>query len=134
MVEEYQSRIRSAAQAVQDACADVIAEVRGRLGDTVSPGDYPADLARCYGLEVAYPNLGPRGDLPPAALEQERDRLQARIAEAARLAHATFLQGFADLASHLAECLESGKVFRDSAVENLRASPAGSPECPRLRG
>jgi hypothetical protein len=39
------------AQAVQRARADSIAEARGRLGDTFSPGDYPADLARCYGVE-----------------------------------------------------------------------------------
>ena len=69
--------------------------------------------------------------LSPELYRQESERVTARFDEAVRLTEQAFLDELSGLLSHLTERLagaEDGKpkVFRDSAVENLREF-AGDP-------
>jgi hypothetical protein len=63
--------------------------------------------------------------LNPELYQQECQRVAARFDEAVRLAEEAFTAELADLVSHLRERISGQddgkpKVFRDSAVENLR--------------
>lgn len=109
---------------VQNARDLIIEDARKRLGDTFSINHYPIDLSTLYGIEVTYPTLSPNGSLPKEILDQQRKLLEAKITEAAVQAQQNFTNLFAEHIQHLAERLttEPGqkKVFRDSAVDNLK--------------
>jgi hypothetical protein len=74
-----------------------------------------------------FPNVEPPDylvALSPDLYEQERARVSSRFEEAVQLAEQAFLDEFIRLVSHLAERVTDqegeSKVFRDSAVGNLR--------------
>jgi hypothetical protein len=75
-----------------------------------------------------FPTFEPPGYLrqvSPELYEQESRRITARFEEAVQLAEQAFTEEFSKVVAHLTERLsgqEDGKpkVFRDSAVENLR--------------
>ena len=101
----------------------------GRLGSLYDDADYPATLVGLFGVAWDFPSLEPPDylvALSPAVYEQERARVAARFDEAVELAERAFADEFARLVEHLAERLSgadadgSPKVFRDSAVGNLR--------------
>src|SRR5262249_43207791 len=71
---ERDFQLYAAAQEVQAAREEIVAEARGRLGRAFNPADYPTDLAALFGMEVNYPSLQPDGTLPPALLQQQRRR------------------------------------------------------------
>ena len=109
--------------------AELRAAARGRLGSLYDEADYPATLVGLFGVAWDFPSLEPPGylvALSPAVYEQERARVAARFEEAVALAERAFADEFARLVEHLAERLSgagedgSPKVFRDSAVGNLR--------------
>ena len=102
---------------------------RDRLGSLYNEADYPATLVGLFGVGWDFPSLEPPGylvALSPAVYEQERARVAARFEEAVALAEAAFADELARLVEHLCERLSGSgddgqpKVFRDSAVGNLR--------------
>lgn len=104
------------------------ATARERLGALYNPGDYPASLRGLFGIAWEFPSVEPPeylSRLSPRLFEQECERVTARFDEAIQLAEDAFLSELNRLVSHLSERLsgqEDGrpKVFRDTAVENLR--------------
>lgn len=104
------------------------ATARERLGALFNPGDYPASLRGLFGIAWEFPSVEPPeylSRLSPRLFEQECERVTARFDEAIQLAEDAFLNELNRLVCHLSERLsgqEDGrpKVFRDTAVENLR--------------
>ncbi len=101
---------------------------RRRLGRLYCAADYPETLRGLFDMSWDFPSVEPPGylqRLSPQLYEQESQRVAARFDEAVRLAEQAFLEELSGLVGHLTERLsgaEDGKpkVFRDSAVENLR--------------
>jgi len=101
---------------------------RARLGDLFDASDYPATLIGMFAIEHDYPSVEPPDylrQLSPELYEQECLRVQSRFDEAVQLAEQAFLEELAKLVEHLTERLSGQddgkpKVFRDSAVDNLR--------------
>lgn len=101
---------------------------RHRLGRLYNAGDYPESLVGLFAVNWEYPNVEPPSylrQLSPALYEEEARRVATRFDEAVRLAEAAFTEELAKLVTHLTERLSGQddgkpKVFRDSAVENLR--------------
>jgi hypothetical protein len=101
---------------------------RDRLGRLFNPADYPPTLSGLFDVAWDFPSVEPPDylrELSPALYQQEAARVRARFDEAVQLAEDAFLGELAKLVSHLSERLtgESDgkpKVFRDSAIENLR--------------
>ena len=99
-----------------------------RLGSLYNSGDYPVSLRGLFGIAREYPSVEPPGylqRLDPKLYEQECRRVSSRFDEAVQLAEEAFIGELNRLVSHLSERLsgqEDGKpkVFRDTAVENLR--------------
>lgn len=101
---------------------------RDRLGQLYDPADYPGGLKEMFAIEWDFPSVEPPQylmELDPALYEQEKARITARFEEAVKLAEEAFASEFTALVTHLRERLSGGddgkpKVFRDSAVENLK--------------
>jgi hypothetical protein len=101
---------------------------RRRLGSLYNPTDYPATLRGWFDVSCDFPSVEPPEylrQLSPQLYAQEAARVAARFEEAVGLAEQAFTEELSKLISHLTERLsgsEDGrpKVFRDSAIENLR--------------
>ena len=101
---------------------------RVRLGDLYNSDDYPPNLIGLFSIDHDYPSVEPPEylrRLSPELYEQECRRAQSRFDEAVQLAEQAFLDEMARLVDHLSERLNGQddgrpKVFRDSAVTNLR--------------
>ena len=101
---------------------------RERLGRLYDPSDYPDSLRDLFDVSWDFPASEPPEyllRLKPELYEQERARMEARFEEAVTLAEQAFAAELAALVSHLGERLAGTadgkpKVFRDSAVANLR--------------
>jgi hypothetical protein len=96
------------------------------LGSLYNASDYPETLVGLFNVEFDFPSVEPPDylvQLAPGLYEQEHARVAARFEEAVQLAEQAFLDEFARLVSHLCERVSDGggegKVFRDSAVNNL---------------
>ena len=108
--------------------AELKAAARQRLGRLFNPADYPDSLRGLFQVDWDFPSVEPPNylrELSPDLYRQEQARVAARFDEAVRLAEEAFTSELGKLVSHLTERLtgvEDGKpkVFRDSAVENLR--------------
>ena len=108
--------------------AELKAAARSRLGRLFNAADYPESLLGLFQIEWDFPSVEPPDylrQLSPELFHQEQARVAARFDEAVRLAEEAFTSELGKLVSHLTERLtgvEDGKpkVFRDSAVENLR--------------
>jgi hypothetical protein len=108
--------------------AEMRSAARDRLGSLFNPADYPESLRGLFGVSWDFPSVEPPAyllQLNPALYEQERERAMARFEQAVQLAEEAFTSELAKLVSHLTERLTGQvdgkpKVFRDSAVENLR--------------
>jgi len=98
------------------------------LGDLFDRSDYPETLDRLFSVVWSYPEVSPPAYLlaiDPGLYHREQRRISERFDRAVELAEQAVTEEFASMVSHLAERLTddgSGerKVFRDSAVENLR--------------
>jgi hypothetical protein len=103
-------------------------EAERRLGTLFNASDYPTTLDGLFDLEVTYPAIEPPAylvSLHPEVYQQEQARVRERFENAVELAEQAFAAELQRLSAHLAERptgLHDGqlKVFRDSAVENLR--------------
>jgi hypothetical protein len=124
---------------LQAELADAVAELdqrydelkqaaRRRLGSLYNSTDYPVSLTDLFSVTWDFPAFEPPQYLrqvSPELYEQESRRITARFEEAVQLAEQAFTEEFSKVVAHLTERLsgqEDGKpkVFRDSAVENLR--------------
>jgi hypothetical protein len=101
---------------------------RRRLGTLYNPSDYPATLRGWFDVSWDFPSVEPPEylrQLSPQLYQQEAARVAARFEEAVGLAEQAFTEELSKLVSHLTERLSGAddgkpKVFRDSALENLR--------------
>ena len=108
--------------------AELRSSARDRLGSLFNSADYPTSLHGLFAIAWDFPSVEPPDylrQLSPALYEQERARVASRFEEAVRLAEDAFTSELAKLVSHLTERLSGQddgkpKVFRDSAIENLR--------------
>jgi hypothetical protein len=125
----YRADLEHAVAALDRQYAELKAAARERLGSLYDDSDYPPTLVGLFGDAWDFPALDPPDylvALSPAVYEQERARVAARFEEAVALAEVAFADELARLVEHLAERLSSAgedgqpKVFRDSAVGNLR--------------
>ena len=101
---------------------------RERLGSLFNPADYPDSLRSLFEVSWDFPNVEPPSylqQLSPDLYRQESQRVSARFDEAVQLAETAFIEEMSRLVSHLTERIngsEDGqpKVFRDTAIENIR--------------
>ena len=125
---EYREQLAIAVSELEQHFDELVQQARQRLGDLFNASDYPADLADAFAIEWDFPSVSTPEYLrsvSPELYEAECQRVRARFDEAVSLAENAFAEELAQLVTHLAERLSGGedgqpKVFRDSAVNNLR--------------
>ncbi|TWT51380.1 hypothetical protein Pla22_41580 [Rubripirellula amarantea] len=123
-----QRELAEAVEQLERHYDEMIDQARERLGDLFDPSDYAAELHEQFGIEWDYPSNEPPEYLlrvSPQLYYSECARVQTRFDEAVRLAEQAFADELSQMVSHLAERLSgeadgSPKVFRDSALTNLR--------------
>ena len=104
------------------------ATARERLGSLFNPTDYPDSLRSLFDVTWDFPNVEPPSylqQLSPDLYRQESQRVSARFDEAVQLAETAFIEEMSRLVSHLTERINGSddgqpKVFRDTAIENIR--------------
>lgn len=104
------------------------ATARERLGSLFNPTDYPDSLRSLFDVTWEFPNVEPPSylqQLSPDLYRQESQRVSARFDEAVQLAETAFIEEMSRLVSHLTERINGSddgqpKVFRDTAIENIR--------------
>jgi hypothetical protein len=125
---EYREQLAIAVSELEQHFDELVQQARQRLGDLFNASDYPADIADAFAIEWDFPSVSTPEYLrsvSPDLYEAECQRVRARFDEAVSLAENAFAEELAQLVTHLAERLSGGedgqpKVFRDSAVNNLR--------------
>ena len=108
--------------------AELKSAARLRLGSLYCASDYPDSLGGLFSVEWDFPSVEPPSylrQLSPELYQHEAARVAARFDEAISMAEEAFTAELSKLVSHLTERLagqDDGKpkIFRDSAVENLR--------------
>jgi hypothetical protein len=124
----YREKLQEAVRELAAQYDAMKSEAQRRLGSLFNPSDYPQTLDGMFDLEVSYPTVDPPAylmALNPEVYQQEQARVRERFESAVELAEQAFAAELQRLVSHLAERLTGlhdgqPKVFRDSAVENLR--------------
>lgn len=130
--EEMQGRrveMHSLASVLQANYDQIRASAREKLGALYNPHDYPDDLAGQFDLTWDYPSVDPPDylmHLKPQVYQAECVRVRAQFEQAVRDAEGAFAEELLRLTESLADKLAptpdgKRKVFRESAVENLRA-------------
>lgn len=127
-MQTYRERLRDAVRELAGQYDAMKSEARQRLGTLFNPSDYPTTLEGLFDLEVSYPTIEPPGylmALHPDVYQAEQARVRERFEGAVELAEQAFASELQRLTAHLAERLTGlhdgqPKIFRDSAVENLR--------------
>jgi hypothetical protein len=125
---QYRQELRDAASELAGQYDQIKSEAERRLGTLFNASDYPSTLDGLFDLEVTYPAIEPPQylvSLHPEVYQQEQARVRERFESAVELAEQAFATELQRLTAHLAERLTGlhdgqPKVFRDSAVENLR--------------
>ena len=125
---QYRQELQSAASELASQYDQIKAEAERRLGTLFNASDYPTTLDGLFDLEVTYPAIEPPNyllALHPDVYQAEQARVRERFESAVELAEQAFATELQRLTAHLAERLTGlhdgqPKVFRDSAVENLR--------------
>jgi hypothetical protein len=127
-MQTYRERLQEAARELGGQYDTIKREAQRRLGTLFNASDYPTTLDGLFDLEVSYPTIEPPAylvSLHPDVYQQEQARVRERFKSAVELAEQAFATELQRLTAHLAERLTGlhdgqPKVFRDSAVENLR--------------
>jgi hypothetical protein len=127
-MQTYRERLQEAARELAAQYDTIKSEAQRRLGTLFNASDYPQALDGLFDLEVSYPTIEPPNylmALHPDVYQQEQARVRERFESAVELAEQAFATELQRLTAHLAERLTGlhdgqPKVFRDSAVENLR--------------
>jgi len=134
-IDDFNQRMRLYVQQLEE-CVDELNDhfselktlARNRLGSLFNESDYPSTLRGAFGISWDFPAVEPPNYLQrlnPELYQQECERVRSRFAEAARLAEEAFITELSELVSHLGERLSGQqdgkpKIFRDSAIKNLR--------------
>ena len=135
LVPEFEQRMGF----LRDELTAAVAELEGvwpsllnaaqeRLGDLFDRSDYPDNLMELFSVSWSYPETSVPTYLmaiDPGLYRREQQRISERFDQAVQLAEQAVTEEFASMVAHLSERLSddvSGerKVFRDSAVVNLR--------------
>jgi hypothetical protein len=127
-MQTYRERLQEAACELSSQYDTIKSEAERRLGTLYNGSDYPSTLDGLFDLEVSYLTIEPPGylmALHPDVYQAEQARVRERFESAVELAEQAFAAELQRLTAHLAERLTGlhdgqPKVFRDSAVENLR--------------
>ena len=127
-MQAYRERLQESAQEFAAQYDTMKSEAERRLGTLFNASDYPTTLDGLFDLEVTYPAIEPPAylvSLHPDVYQQEQARVRERFESAVELAEQAFATELQRLTAHLAERLTGlhdgqPKVFRDSAVQNLR--------------
>jgi hypothetical protein len=127
-MQTYSERLQEAAGELSSQYDTIKSEAERRLGTLFNQADYPSTLDGLFDLEVSYPTIEPPNylmALHPDVYQAEQARVRERFENAVELAEQAFATELQRLTAHLAERLTGlhdgqPKVFRDSAVENLR--------------
>ena len=127
-MQTYRERLQESARELSSQYDTIKSEAERRLGTLFNASDYPTTLDGLFDLEVTYPAIEPPAylvSLHPEVYQQEQARVRERFENAVELAEQAFATELQRLTAHLAERLTGlhdgePKVFRDSAVENLR--------------
>ena len=127
-MQTYRKRLQEAARELSSQYDQIKSEAQRRLGTLYNQADYPTTLDGLFDLEVSYPTIEPPNYLMALhhdVYQQEQARVREWFESAVELAEQAFATELQRLTAHLAERLtglQDGqpKVFRDSAVENLR--------------
>ena len=107
---------------------ELLTTARRQLGTLFRETDYPTSFVGMFDAAWDYPSCEPPSylrALSPELYEQECQRVATRFEEAVRLAEEAFTTEFGELVFHLVDRLSGQddgkpKIFRDSAVDNLR--------------
>jgi len=121
-------RLQEAAQELSSQYDTMKSEAQRRLGTLFNQADYPTTLDGLFDMEWSVVPIEPPQylvALNPEVFQQEQARVRERFESAVELAEQGFATELQRLTAHLAERLTGlhdgqPKVFRDSAVENLR--------------
>ena len=124
----YRERLQEAARELSGHYDTMKSEAERRLGTLFNASDYPSTLDGLFDMEWSVVPIEPPNylvALSPDVFQQEQARVRERFESAVELAEQAFATELQRLTSHLAERLTGlhdgqPKVFRDSAVENLR--------------
>ena len=127
-MQTYRERLQDAARELSSQYDTIKSEAQRRLGTLFNASDYPSTLDGLFDLEISYPTIEPPNylmALHPDVYQAEQARVRERFESAVELAEQAFATELQRLTAHLAERLTGlhdgqPKVFRDSAVENLR--------------
>ncbi len=127
-MQTYRERLQEAARELAAQYDTIKSEAQRRLGSLYNASDYPQTLDGLFDLEVSYPTIEPPNylmALHPDVYQAEQARVRERFENAVELAEQAFATELQRLTAHLAERLSGlsdgqPKVFRDSAVDNLR--------------
>jgi len=127
-MQTYSERLQETARELASQYDTMKSEAERRLGTLFNASDYLTTLDGLFDLEVTYPAIEPPAylvSLHPDVFQQEQARVRERFESAVELAEQAFATELQRLTAHLAERLTGlhdgqPKVFRDSAVENLR--------------
>jgi hypothetical protein len=127
-MQTYRERLQEAARGLAAQYDQIKSEAQRRLGTLFNAGDYPSTLDGLFDMEWSVVPIEPPQylvALNPEVFQQEQARVRERFESAVELAEQSFAVELQRLVSHLSERLTGlhdgqPKVFRDSAVENLR--------------
>jgi hypothetical protein len=124
----YREKLQEAARELAAEYDQIKSEAQQRLGTLFNQADYPTTLDGLFDMEWSVVPIEPPQylvALNPEVFQQEQARVRERFENAVELAEQAFATELQRLTAHLAERLTglhdgNPKVFRDSAVENLR--------------
>ena len=127
-MQTYRERLQEATRELAAQYDRIKSEAQRRLGSLYNASDYPTTLDGLFDMEWSVLPIEPPQylvALNPEVFQQEQARVRERFESAVELAEQAFATELQRLTAHLAERLTGlhdgqPKVFRDSAVENLR--------------
>ena len=127
-MQTYRERLQESARELAAQYEQIKSEAQQRLGTLFNQADYPTTLDGLFDMEWSVVPIEPPQylvALNPEVFRQEQARVRERFESAVELAEQAFATELQRLTAHLAERLTGlhdgqPKVFRDSAVENLR--------------
>jgi hypothetical protein len=127
-MQTYRERLQESARELSSQYDTMKSEAERRLGTLFNQADYPTTLDGLFDMEWSVVPIEPPQylvALNPEVFQQEQARVRERFESAVELAEQAFATELQRLTAHLAERLTGlhdgqPKVFRDSAVENLR--------------
>jgi hypothetical protein len=127
-MQTYRERLQEAARELAAQYDTIKSEAQRRLGTLYNASDYPSTLDGLFDMEWSVVPIEPPQylvALNPEVFQQEQARVRERFENAVEMAEQAFATELQRLTAHLAERLTGlhdgePKVFRDSAVENLR--------------